>query len=412
MKILVISAAYPPMQAGEATNTYHLCRQLAAREIDVHILTSTGNIGMDEGRVHVHPIIQDWDWPELFRIRAFIKECAPDAVLLMYIGLMYNFHPMVTFLPTLSKRLFPHMPFITRYESAFVGADPSKTGVASRAIRKLMVSWAGAHDVAYSSGTLLRDSDSVIALCERHRAMLVHEWGPVNGKVKLIPPPPNLHIASNTSGIARTRGRERLGLTPDDFVITFFGYLYPIKGIDTLLRAFAEVSVQRPHAKLLFIGGKVDLAVEGGASYFDEMQLLAKQLQIDQRTKWTGSFKSEEEEASLYLHASDVCVLPFLEGVQLNNSSFASMVAHGLPILVTRGPMMDRAFVHGENVLTFAPKDTHALTSLLLEVMDDADLRERLRAGALKLADEWFSWDSAVERTLAALRPQLSDKVV
>ena len=142
------------MQAGEATNTYHLCRQLAAREIDVHILTSTGNIGMDEGRVHVHPIIQDWDWPELFRIRAFIKECAPDAVLLMYIGLMYNFHPMVTFLPTLSKRLFPHMPFITRYESAFVGADPSKTGVASRAIRKLMVSWAGAHDVTYSSGTL------------------------------------------------------------------------------------------------------------------------------------------------------------------------------------------------------------------------------------------------------------------
>jgi glycosyltransferase involved in cell wall biosynthesis len=88
------------------------------------------------------------------------------------------------------------------------------------------------------------------------------------------------------------------------------------------------------------------------------------------------------------------------------------MVAHGLPILVTSGPMMDKAFVHGKNVLTFAPKDPDALTSLLLEVMDHADLRERLRAGAVKLADEWFSWDSAIERTLAALRPQLSGKSV
>lgn len=411
MKVLVISAAYPPMHAGEATNTYHLCRQLAERDIEVHVLTSIGNAGTNDARIRIHPIMQSWGWAELFRVRAFLKDCAPDAVLLMYIGLMYKFHPMVTFLPTLCKRFFPDVPFITRYESAFVGADPSKMGVASRAIRKLMVRWAGTKDVVYSSGTLLRDSDSVIALCERHRAMLVEEWAPVSGKVKLIPPPPNLYIASSETGSARTRGRKRLGLTPDEFVVTFFGYLYPIKGIDTLLRAFATVSSQRPEARLLFIGGKVDLPVEGGASYFDEMQALAKELCIDGRTTWTGAFKSEEEEASLYLHASDVCVLPFLEGVQLNNSSFASMVAHGLPIIVTRGLMMDKAFVHGENVLTCQPQDPQAVASLLFEVMNRADLRERLRAGALKLANEWFSWDSAMEKTLAALRPQLSDKV-
>ncbi len=154
------------------------------------------------------------------------------------------------------------------------------------------------------------------------------------------------------------------------------------------------------------------MEVEGGASYFDEMQALAKELHIDGVTTWTGAFKSEEEEASLFLHASDVCVLPFLEGVQLNNSSFASMVAHGLPIIVTRGPLMDKAFVHGENVLTCEPKDHPAVTKLLLEVMDRADLRERLRSGAIKLAAEWFSWETATEKTLTALRPRLSGKVV
>jgi glycosyltransferase involved in cell wall biosynthesis len=408
MKVLVISGAYPPMHAGEATNAYHLCKQLVERGIDVHVLTSVGNVGTADVRIHVHPIMQSWGWTELLRARTFFRSCAPDAVFLMYIGLMYKCHPMVTFLPTLCKKLFPNVPFVTRYESAFAGADPSKTGFLSRGFRKLMVRWAGVRDVAYSSGTLLRDSDSVIALCERHRAMLIEEWPPVAGKVALIPPPPNLFIASNDEGVARERGRKRLGVKPTDFVVTFFGYLYPIKGIETLLRAFAIVSAQRPEAKLLFIGGKVDLDVKGGASYFDEMQALAKTLHIDGQTTWTGAFKSNEENASLLLHASDVCVLPFLEGVQLNNSSFASMVAHGLPIIVTRGPLMDQVFVHGENVLTCDPKDEQGVARLLFEVMDHAGLRDRLRAGALKLAAEWFSWDTATEKTLAALRPRLS----
>lgn len=411
MKVLVISAAYPPMHAGEATNTYHLCRQLVERGVEVHVLTSFGNIGTADPQIHVHAVMQSWGWVDLLRVRSFLKHCAPDAVFLMYIGLMYKFHPMVTFLPTLSKKLFPKMPFVTRYESAFVGADPSKMGILSRLARKLIVRWAGTSDVAYSSGTLLRDSDTVIALCERHRAMLVKEWAPVGDKVALIPPPPNLFIASNVSGVARERGRKRLGATSGEFVVTFFGYLYPIKGIETLLQAFAIVAAERPQARLLFIGGKVGLDVEGGASYFDEMQALAKDLRVDAQTTWTGAFKSEEEDASLLLHASDVCVLPFLEGVQLNNSSFASMVAHGLPIIVTRGPLMDEAIVDGENVLTCEPKDHQEIARLIFLLMDHADLRTRLRGGALKLAAEWFSWDTATEKTLTALRPRLSETV-
>ncbi|MBV6471727.1 MAG: D-inositol-3-phosphate glycosyltransferase [Nitrospirae bacterium] len=404
MKVLVISAAYPPMHAGEATNTYHLCQRLVDRGVEVHVLTSVGNRGTNNGRIHVYPIMREWGWAELLRVRSFIRSCEVDAFFLMYIGLMYKFHPMVTFLPTLCKRLFRDIPFVTRYESAFVGADPSKTSIPARVFRKLMVRWAGPAGVAYSSGTLLRDSDAVIALCERHRAMLTEEWPAAEQKVVLIPPPPNLLIASNEGGGARARGRQRLGLTGQEFVVTFFGYLYPIKGIETLLRAFAIVAEKYSHARLLFVGGKVDLAVEGAGSYFDEMQRLHRTLGLESKTIWTGAFKSEEEEASLYLHASDVSVLPFLEGVQLNNSSFASLIAHGLPVIVTRGPMMDGAFVHGENVLTCAPRDHEGLAELLLQVMNDGDLRTRLQTGALKFAQEWFSWESAVEKTIALMR--------
>ena len=40
MKLLVISGAFPPMASGEAANTFHLCRRLAAAGVEVHLLTT------------------------------------------------------------------------------------------------------------------------------------------------------------------------------------------------------------------------------------------------------------------------------------------------------------------------------------------------------------------------------------
>ena len=40
MKTLVISAAFPPLRAGEADHTYHVCQHLADRGAHVHVLTT------------------------------------------------------------------------------------------------------------------------------------------------------------------------------------------------------------------------------------------------------------------------------------------------------------------------------------------------------------------------------------
>lgn len=404
MRILVISAAYPPMHAGEATNAYHLCKHLADRGLDVHVLTSRVNRNNDDPRIHVHPIMRNWSWTEMLRMRSFFKRCAADAVYLMYIGLMYQYHPMITFAPTIFRRLFPHVPFVTRYESAFVGADPSRTSIISRLFRRAMVKWVGGKDVAYGSGTLLRDSNHIIALCERHREMLIEEWPPVKEKMLLIPPPPNLRIAPNEDGKARSEGRAKLGLAATDFVIVFFGYLYRTKGVEFLLQAFQVVRAERKGVKLVFVGGKIGLDVEGSGDYYERMQGLAKELQIEKDVTWTGAVRSDTEEASLYLHAADAAVLPFLQGVQLNNSSLASIAAHSLPIIASRGPLLDSAFVDGANMLLCEPKDHCAIARHIMHLIDDPRLMDRMRAGATKLSQDWFSWGTAIDRTLATFR--------
>ncbi|HVG18538.1 MAG TPA: glycosyltransferase, partial [Blastocatellia bacterium] len=90
MRLLVISAAFPPMQAGEADHTLHLCQHLADRGLDVHLLTTRRESGAGPLPFKIYPVIEDWSWRDLPRLARCLKRCSPDVVLLFYIGWIYN----------------------------------------------------------------------------------------------------------------------------------------------------------------------------------------------------------------------------------------------------------------------------------------------------------------------------------
>src|SRR5215210_3498423 len=121
MRVLVISAAFPPMQAGEADHTLHLCQHLAARGLDVHLLTSRTSVAHRALPFKISPLMTSWSWRDLPGFVRSLKRCSPDVVLLFYIGWIYNDHPMITFAPTISKILLPRARFITQFANA-IGA--------------------------------------------------------------------------------------------------------------------------------------------------------------------------------------------------------------------------------------------------------------------------------------------------
>jgi polysaccharide biosynthesis protein PslF len=404
MKVLVISGAFPPMRLGESTNALHLCQHLADRQIDVYVLTSHLNTVVDDPRLKIYPIMRGWSWSELERFRRFVKRCAPDAILLMYIGgVIYNHHPMITFAPTITKRLLPHVPFVTRIESAFPTSAPIKPSFLPRIVRKAMVLGAGREDVDHQYGTLLRDSDHIVVLCKLHQAMLSERFSDTNSKSVLIPPPPNMTIVPENNGLSRQRGREMLALKPDEFVVAYMGYIYPKKGLETLLKAFQIVRNKRDNVRLLMIGGSIDSKIPNSLSYFDRIHTLAKELQIDDKIIWTGEYTWDDNEVSFYLYAADVCVLPFIKGVHLNNSSLSSVAAHSLPIITTKGTMLDQPLIHKQNVLLCPPKEPEAIADAIILLMENSDLHRRLQRGARDLTQEWFSWEKAIDRTIATL---------
>ena len=400
MTIFVI-AVFPPFKAPEADHAYHLCRNLADAGMNVSVVTQHDGSVLDHINTTVYPIMREWSWREMPRLARLLKRVKPDAILLYFIGYIYKHHPMITFAPTLARWMCPKVPFVTIISHVF-GSSSADSGLPSRLLHKAIRSALG-ENVDYNFGTILRDSDKLIMLSERHIDLMSGLLPFFAEKCIIIPPPPIMTLTPESPEKAKLIGREALCVAEDEFLLAYFGYIYPPKGIETLLQAFSKVSQARGNIRLALIGGDQRHTIR--PNYAQEMRDLTKELGLEDKVVFTGSFPWDSPQASNYLYAADACVLPFDEGVHLNNSSFAAAVTHGLPVITTQGSTLERPFLNRENVLLCSPSSPEALAAAIGNLMDDGVLRQRLHRGSLKLASEWFSWKNATRRIIAVLSP-------
>jgi len=395
-KLLIISGAFPPANSGEAHHALLLSSQLAERGFDVDVLTSAGAIPAES--LQVWPLMREWSWRELPLLARVLRSSSPDVVLLMYIGWIYNDHPMITYAPTIARLLVPRARFVTQFENV-IGALPGRNGRAGQLCALGAVGAAGVWKVHYRFGTLFRDSHGIIALSEHHRRFLTARFRSSAQKIVLIPPPPLVMLSPDTEG-TRRRGRHMLGVDQRHFLVLYLGYVYPRKGLETLFRAFAMLAEDRPHARLGLVGGPL----EGFEDYADDLRRVPAELGIDDKVGWRGAYPWDSTDGSTMLRGADVFVMPIDVGVALNNSSIGAAAAHGIPLVATRGEQTEPAFRDRENVLLCRPLDPEGMAEAIKTVMDDDRLRQRLAHGARRLAEEWFSWGKAVDRTIATFR--------
>src|SRR5262249_22314531 len=79
----------------------------------------------------------------------------------------------------------------------------------------------------------------------------------------VIPIGPNVGIPERALA-DRAEARRWLGVGPEDFVLIYFGFVHPVKGVETLIRAVRVARAQRPAVKLWIVGGVESLALRGG----------------------------------------------------------------------------------------------------------------------------------------------------
>lgn len=393
---------FPPHKAGGADYALRLAQELGKRGISVTVVTSQSSSEAEFQGVTCFPIMESWSWRQLPKLLQLIYKEQPDVIDVHFTGWAYAEHPMITMFPAFVARHFPHIRLVTHIE--FIrGIDRSAAAFPSIVVRKVFTHLFGRKDIGYDYGYLIRESERLIVLGEWERDQLAAQFGDdLKQKIVVAPPGPIMPMCESMTDQDRADFRNRLGFQSEDFVVAFFGYIFPGKGIEVLFRAVSKVANDLP-IKVMMIGDTPEpalMAKVGDTDYIGTLKRLCTELKILERVTWTGYTASDSTSSSRFLRVSDICALPFDTGVRLHRSSFSFAAAHGLPIVSTRANRMESPFKENENILLVEPNNVDQLASAMKRLYVDGDVRKLLANGAKEMAESLFSWQATIARTI------------
>ncbi|THF63656.1 glycosyltransferase family 4 protein [Pseudothauera nasutitermitis] len=169
--------------------------------------------------------------------------------------------------------------------------------------------------------------------------------------------------------------------------------LEAIYGIDTALRAFAEVRRRYPRARL---------SVAGEGPQGAELRALAAELGVADATCFTGRLEREQV-AALYRDA-DLMVNP--SNVDNMPNAVLEALASGVPVVSTAVGGVPWMVAHERTALLVPADDAQAMAQAVLRVLDDAALHRRLAEAGLAEAQR-YRWEAVRGQWAAVYRAAL-----
>ncbi len=173
----------------------------------------------------------------------------------------------------------------------------------------------------------------------------------------------------------------------------------PMKGIATLLEAFAKLRTERDDLHLLL----VSKPQPGGQTH-----QIVDRLAIAEHVRFVHGV-SDAELVDIMGSAEVACVPSLYEGFSLPT---AELMACGTPLVVSdAGAIPEVVGPDGLCADLVTPGDVGALTRALDALLDDPERRERYGAAGRARVDELFSWRAAAAATAAAYEEACLDTV-
>jgi glycosyltransferase involved in cell wall biosynthesis len=195
--------------------------------------------------------------------------------------------------------------------------------------------------------------------------------------------------------------RSELGLPAKAPLLAFFGFVHPVKGLRYLLEALAELRRDRPDLTLAVVGGWRSLAWpdDEADTFVADLRGHAEALALPETAVRFVGFLPEMD-ASRWLTAADVAVLPFTHGVTAKSGSLLTCWAHDLPVVATDPPDGADPDVAGA-VQSAAVRDAASLRDAIARLLDEPAERKRLPAvGRERMAGRSWSAVAAAHRDL------------
>jgi glycosyltransferase involved in cell wall biosynthesis len=178
------------------------------------------------------------------------------------------------------------------------------------------------------------------------------------------------------------------------------------KGIDVLLKAWANLSPNEKDLRLTIIG-------DGPLRY--EMERIVRDLGIAETIEFTGWVNNVKE----YLQQTDIFVLPsrtegmpnaMLEAMSYGIPCIATNVGGNMELLERKGEEILRGrYVIGKNGLLINPDDVKGLTEAILFFLRNRNEREEMGKRSRQFIQENYSIDWVAERYISLYQSVLNE---
>ncbi|SRR5579883_358915 len=334
IRVAIIAGSYEPKHCGVAHYTAHLRETMSQQSIQSIVLT-THAAAKEANSSDIKGVVKNWQFADLMSLMQAIHSTDVDILHIQHAAGTYGFERAIFFLPLLLKGTGYRKPIVTTvHEYGWWEWQPKN--IPPQFLEWLKM-WGQNHGWwDREDGFLLTLSNAIITTNAEAEKVIHQRLPQLRQRVFSIPIAANVEVTPTDPTAAHQQLRKICQWDLNTVVIVFFGFLHPVKGLETLLRAFQKVVTTHPQARLLLIGGVESLALpqEEAKRYWDKLHFLARELELSNKVHFTGYLNAET--ASEYLAGSDIGVLPFNHGLTMKSGSLLTLLAHNLPVVGTQ----------------------------------------------------------------------------
>lgn len=242
--------------------------------------------------------------------------------------------------------------------------------------------------LAIEKRVLEKDSKKIIVASEFLKRGILENYKVSEEKITVIPFGANLD-KFKLNPQKRTEIRKKYKIGENDICLILSGYEFKRKGLKYVIEALPSVG---SNVKLLAVG-------EENPRVYKE---LASNSGVSDRVIFTG-FVPEIKD---YYSAADIYVFPTT--YEPFGITTLEAMATGLPVIISREAGSAEVIKEGqEGLLLNNPRDPQEIAEKINILVNNTDLRTKMRERALKTAQE-YSWDKVAQRILEVYKEVLN----
>ncbi len=387
LKILYISS-FLPRECGIATFCDNMIREI--NNIDPNLQQKVVAVDDPSMKGLEYPAMVRWqfrqeDLDDYKRTADYINESGADVVCLQHEYGLYGGFDGIFVIKLLSRI---KLPVISIYHSIPVTQNSKRREWRMEIMKKIA-----------------KYSKFVVVTAEIGRNALIKECKiPAQKIVTVYHGAPNVAYTSRSEKEQLKEKNNLKGKT----VISTFGMLTKIKGLDYGIEAMAEIVKKHPETVYFILGEAHSFHQQGlEKGYYDVLMDKAKKLGLEKNIIFVNRFLKESEIID-YLKMSDMMLLPYLTESQISSGVAAYGIVTGV-CLVSTPFLYAKEMIGKDRGYYIDYKDSRSIAKVIGDLIDDPEKIESARKKGYEFGRS-FTWPESAKNYIGVMRKAAGNK--